>query len=98
LILRQHGNFLSEHANEKSVRCHCGCKKAAARTGCHETGDNFSGANKLEIAQASLLLRVQLDLVRDGYLQIRENRTTPWNMNPRSARAQKKIYRNFRRN
>lgn len=25
-------------------------------------------------------------------MQIRENRTTPWNMNPRSARAQKKGY------
>ena len=41
-------------------------KKAAARTGCHETGDNFSGVSKVGIAQASLLLRVQLDLVRDG--------------------------------
>lgn len=52
-------------------------KKAAARTGCHETGDNFSGASKLEIAQASLLLRVQLDLVKDGAVICRSVRIAP---------------------
>ena len=50
---------------------------AVARTGCHETGDNFSGASKVGIAQASLLLRVQLDLVRDGAVICRSVRIAP---------------------